>query len=227
MPRPSTPKQLRRAKLGLLVIATVLLAPIAVYVWTFGLSIVGNHTRWSEMGSAMAGIYSPILSILTLVLLFAQVNLQVRMNEHTFDHGFVQDARADLHFYLDQLASELSREFDDGSEIRTRLIEVFAYSAVEDLADPKVMATAAALNIRYHRLVAVWSAVYAILAGLKANGYAPYSNNYSTAQQKAIAVLSYECCAALDNLTWCACEGRIKFAYLFSAALRETSQPSE
>ena len=85
----------------MLAIAAVLLAPIAMYVWTFGPTITDNHARWSEMGSAMSGIYAPILAILTLLLLSIRVGLQGRMNEHTFDQSYVQDARADLHFYLE------------------------------------------------------------------------------------------------------------------------------
>lgn len=220
MPRPPEPNYLHQARIGLLAVAVALLAPIAIYVWTFGLSISTSHIRWSEMGSAMAGIYSPILALLTLLLLLAQVKLQGRMNNHTFDQSFVQDARADLHFYLEQLANELSREFDDGSEIQTLLIAAFAYPGTEDLKDEMVMASAAALNKRHHRLVALWSAIYGILAGLKANDYPPYSNNYATAKQKAVAMLSYACCAALDNLAWCASEGRLNYTYEFSAALR-------
>ena len=168
----------------------------------------------------MAGIYSPILVLLTLLLLLTQVKLQSRMNDHTFDQSFVQDARADLHFYLGQLENELSRKFDDGSEIQTMLIAVFAYPGSEDLKDEKIMANAAAINKRYHRLVSIWSAIYGILAGLKTNDYPPYSNNYVTAKQKAIAMLSYDCCAALDNLAWCVSEGRLNYPYEFSAALR-------
>lgn len=168
----------------------------------------------------MAGIYSPILALLTLLLLLTQVKLQGRMNDHTFDQSFIQDARADLHFYLEQLATELSREFDDGSEIQTLLIAAFAYPGAEDLKGEKIMENAAALNKRYHRLVSIWSAIYGILAGLKANDYPPYRNNYVTAKQKAIAMLYYACCAALDNLAWCASEGRLNYSYEFSAALR-------
>jgi len=175
------------------------------------------------MGSAMAGIYSPILAILTLVLLLTQVQLQSRMNEHTFDQSFVQNARDDLHFYLEQLVGELSREFDDGSEVQAMLVSVFAYAEIDDLKRAEVVATASALNKRNHRLVAIWSAIYGILAGLKANDYPPYSNNYVTSKQKAIAMLSYAGCAALDNLVWCVSEGRLSYPYEFSGAL--TSRP--
>ena len=53
----------------LLIISLIMLMPIAVYIWRFGIIISNQHLRWAEMGSAMSGIYAPILSLLTLVVL--------------------------------------------------------------------------------------------------------------------------------------------------------------
>ena len=215
---PLSPDDRRKGWVVVLVVLAALLAPIAVYLWTFGTELSHVHQRWAEMGSAMSGIYTPLLAILTLAVLVAQVNLQFRMNKHTFDQCYVQDARSDVHFYLDQLASELSRKFDDGSEVKTMLIEGFSYANAAQLSEPKVLEIAKTLNRRHHRLVAAWSAYYSVLAGLRSNSYHPYSITYATTKQKAIAMLSYDGCAALDNLVWCVSEGRLHLAFEFSGA---------
>ena len=192
-------------------VAAILLVPVAVYIYTFGFTVTSDHGRWSEMGSAMAGIYTPILAVLTLLVLLAQVGLQEKMNRHTFDQAFVQDARSDVHFYLDQIAQELARIYEDGHPIGPTLIEVFAYPAKPQLLVAPVADIAKALNKRQPGLLASWSAFYSVLAGLGAHDWHPYKNAHLAAKQKAIAILSYAGCAALDNYTFSASEGRLKY----------------
>src|ERR1035437_302475 len=146
MPRPLTKKQLRKVRYVLLAVAVALLAPIGVYISTFGISISNSHTRWSEMGSAMAGIYAPILAILTLCVLLVQVQLQGQLNEHTFDQGYIQDVRADLHFYLEQLAYEFRMEFSDGQDVVSILVSNFAYVSFSDLQQPQTVEIGKVLN---------------------------------------------------------------------------------
>ncbi|HJV68879.1 hypothetical protein, partial [Ideonella sp.] len=166
-----------------LLVIVALLTPIAVYVWTFGTELSHDHSRWSEMGSAMSGIYTPILTLLTLAVLVAQVQLQASMNRHTFDQSFVQESRDRISFSLQQLAAELSREFDDGSEIKTMLIGAFAYANADTLGQPKVVEIAQALNRRHHRLFALWSEFYSAMAGLRAHDYHPYSTAFTAMKQ--------------------------------------------
>ncbi len=206
-----------------LAVLTAVLAPIAVYVWTFGTELSHTHQRWSEMGSAMSGIYAPLLAILTLAVLAAQVHLQSSMNRHTFDQSFVQNARDDVHFYLNQLAAEMTRKFNDGSEIKTVLVDAFAYANAQCLDQPDVIEVAQELNRRHQRLLALWSAFYSVLAGLRTHNFYPYSTAYITTKQKAIAMLSYEGCAALDNFVWCVSERRLNYGFEFSGA--ELPQP--
>lgn len=192
-------------------VSAILLLPIAVYIHTFGFTITSDHGRWSEMGSAMAGIYTPILTVLTLLVLLAQVGLQERMNRHTFDQAFVQDARSDIHFYLDQIAKELARTYEDGRQIGSTLIEAFSYPTKPQLLAAPLADIAKTLNKKQPGLLASWSAFYSVLAGISVHDWHPYDNAHIAAKQKAIAVLSYAGCAALDNYTFAASEGRLKY----------------
>jgi uncharacterized membrane protein len=192
-------------------VTAILLVPVVVYIHTFGFTITSNHVRWSEMGSAMAGIYTPILTVLTLLVLLAQVGLQEKMNRHTFDHAFVQDARSDVHFYLDQIAKELGRIYEDGRPIGPTLIEAFSYSTNPQLLAAPLCDIAKALNKKQPGLLASWSAFYSVLAGVGVHDWHPYKNAHIGAKQKAIAILSYAGCAALDNYAFAASEGRLKY----------------
>jgi hypothetical protein len=226
--KPSKMPRERRTRLIIaLLIVAILAAPALVYVWVFGTELSHDHQRWSEMGSAMSGIYTPILALLTLAVLLAQVRLQTDMNRHTFDQTFVQKAGENITFALEQLARELSREFDDGSELRKILIGAFANETVVGLAEPAVLEVAKSLNERHDRLVALWCEFYRDIAALRANKYHPYDTTYGSMKQRAISLLSYRGCAALDNLVWCVSEGKLNFDYEFSGAGIPARSPAE
>jgi hypothetical protein len=221
MRKPEKLKNRFKAWLSLFFIATVLIAPIAAYIFTFGTQITGNHARWGEMGSALSGIYTPILSLLTLTVLLAQVRFQAEMNKHAFDQSFVQEARGDVHYYLAQMAQEFTKEFDDGSEVGRMLIESFGNASIEELRGPKWGEIAKELNKRNHRLMAVWTAYYSLLSALQVNKHSPYAHNFEGAKQKAIVMLSYEGCAALDRFTWCVTQGRLAIRHEFATDIPE------
>jgi hypothetical protein len=223
MTSPASSTAAIKRRMAAVAVIVILLSPVIIYIWKFGPNIGAEHSRWAEMGSAMSGIYAPILAVFTLLVIMLQVQLQSSMNRHTFDHKFVEDARVDIHFYLEQLAREISRELDDGSTFKSRIVEVFGYCTVDEMKLPASIDVAKSLNRKNHSLVAMWTAYYSILAGLKANNYYPYSNGFGSAKQKAIALLSYECCAALDNLTHSVSDGRLNLQYEFSRSFPETN----
>lgn len=61
--------------------AALLLAPIAIYIWHFGWRISSDHSQWAEMGSAMAGIYGPIIAAATLLMIYRQTRVMTRTAE--------------------------------------------------------------------------------------------------------------------------------------------------
>lgn len=197
---------------GIVLIAS----PIAAYVWIFGPNVSSIHTRWAEFGSAIGGIYTPIAAALTLAVLIMQINLQASLNRHTFDYGYVQDARSDLHFFLDRLVKELEQDATENADMRTLVVSGFAWLAKEDLADPQKIQQAKAFDIRHPELMAMWGGINGVLAGLRVHDYPPYSNNYSVGKQKIMSLVSYPCCVAMDNFTHMVSEGRLLNAYEFS-----------
>ena len=53
-----------------------LITPIWIYTAHFSFEISSDHKRWGEMGSAMGGIYTPIIAFATLLVLALQLMLQ-------------------------------------------------------------------------------------------------------------------------------------------------------
>jgi hypothetical protein len=208
-----------RAQIVGAIALALLVAPIGVYIYKFGWEVTDSHSRWGEMGSAMSGLYTPILSLLTLWVLAAQVRLQGEMNKHAFDQAYVQEVRSDVQYYLSQLTQEFAVEFDNGSAVGSELVNAFAYLSAKELREPNLTRTAQALDRKFPRVMSIWLAFYPLLEGLRSNNHPPYEHNFEAAKQKAIVLLSYEGCVALDNFVWCVSEGHTKFKYQFSTGL--------
>ena len=168
------------------------------------------------MGSAMSGIYTPILSIFTLLVLVIQVRLQNQSVTHERDQSYIQEARSDIEFYLAQIDLELDKTLKNDATVRKFLSEGFSYADVDSLKSKELLKIAQEFNRQFPRSSAIWSAYYSILAGLGSQQHFPYKHNFEAAKQKAISMLSYEICVALDNYIWCLSEGRLKFSYQFS-----------
>ena len=105
------------ASLGL----SVLAAPLLLYVSVFGPNLSNVHARWSEFGSAMGGIYSPILALLATAILVLQVLVQRAQAKHQFDHTFLSQSNADLEFYVVRLVQALDVKLSYGNTTRELL----------------------------------------------------------------------------------------------------------
>lgn len=180
--------------LALAVTSGVLLGPIVVYVHTFGTTLSGEHDRWAEMGSAMSGIYSPILAIIGAVLLARQLVGQEAMNKHYQDRAHIDAAREDLHYYMGELRHLLDKS-DHGAGTVQRTL---AY--IERMDDPNERRKRhQALGVLHPQLSAVWGAIYAIVAGLGRPEESAYHLARVISLQKLIATNSMATCIYLDR----------------------------
>jgi hypothetical protein len=202
--------------LARVLLTAVLLAPIVIYIDKFGFTISNDHQRWSEMGSAMSGIYGPILAFLAFAVLILQVRMQSESNKHMLDQSHIQQADADIAFYLGKLESAMEKMDSSGRTAGQHLKAVFAFATIDQLREEAVIAAATLMNREHSQLFAAWAAYQSIIAGLAVVKEQPYLMSLSTAKQRAIVVLSFEMCAALDNFTWCVTNGRLNGPYVFS-----------
>jgi hypothetical protein len=201
------------------VISAILIAPIAVYIYKFGFHVTSDHARWSEMGSAMSGLYGPILAWFAFGVVMVQARMQADSNKHAYDQAYIQNAREDVNFYITRLEEVLDKPTSNERTPRDILISSFAFASIEQLSSDELKPLCRAMNLEIPQLQASWSAIYSIYEGLRCNEEQPYSLQFTSAKQKAIVLLSYPVCVALDHYVYCVSEGRLRHYYNFSRIL--------
>ena len=220
-------------------IATVVLivyaAPLLIYLFVFGPTLSKDHSRWAEFGSAMAGIYAPIVALTTLAVLARQVRLQVQqtrlqdqINNHQYDQAYIVQARADIDFYAAKLAESLNQFALPGTTNREFLHRNFQAPSLSDLNSPDHRRLAANLDSTSPQILGMWAAIYPIWAGLESKEDAFFSMTLRSSMQRLIALLSYETCVCLENCYRVRTEGKLTVSYKFSSFARgESGAPQE
>lgn len=210
----------KRILIARLLILGAIAAPVVVYLYVFGTSLSSSHTRWAEFGSAIGGIYSPLVALLTLTVLAQQVRLQTQMNVHEADQAYLQQAREDIEFYSIQMAQAMNLIALPGATLRAVLHEHFKPQSLGELDSLQLRQLAANIHVHMPSAFDIWAAVYPILMGLKVGNTRMYDMTHGSSIQKLIALLSFETCVALDNFHRARTEGQGKVAYEFSSLLR-------
>lgn len=195
-------------------------APLVVYLAIFGPVLSPDHQRWAEFGSAMSGIYSPIVAVTTLAVLLAQVGLQKQINDHSYDQAHFEQARADIEFYAIHLAQKLDQMALPGQTFRSLLHLNFQPRTVVELDSDALRTMAANIDAAMPGVMGMWFGVYPILAGLATSDQARYRMTLTSSLQKLIALLSLETCIALDNYHRARTEGQLTVVYQFSTLLK-------
>jgi hypothetical protein len=195
------------------------LTPIFIYLAVFGKELSSNHSRWAEFGSAIGGIYAPIVALLTLIVLFVQISLQRKMNKHEFDQAYLQQARADIEFYSIQIATIMEKQIFTDKTLQTVLHENFEPPIATDLNSFERRQFAARIHALVPSSYDLWDATYPILTGLAAGNERSFNMTLNSSKQKLIALLSFETCVALDNFHRARSEGRLNISYCFSPLL--------
>jgi hypothetical protein len=201
------------------ILAAIYAAPIATYAVNFGLTFSSDHTRWAEFGSAMAGIYAPIVAWTTLTVLLFQVSLQKQFNDHEYSQAHISQARADIEFYASQLSEKLDSKAIQDHTFRSVLHSNFQPLSADDLDSDSLRTLAANIDSSMPGIKDMWFGVYQVLTGLAAGNTKTFEMTLNSSLQKLIAILSFETCVALDNLHRARVQGRIKLIYRFSPIL--------
>ena len=199
------------------ILLVVVLTPVLVYLATFGVSLSRNHSVWSEFGSAMSGIYAPIIALATLCVLLVQLTLQKQLYAHETDQAYIHQARTDIEFYCTQLVKAMDKMIGTEETMRATLHYCFQPDTIDQLDDKEHQGLAVEIYRVAPEAVDLWAAIYPILQGLTAGKTTTYQMTFEGSKQKLIAILSYETCACLDNLHRTRTRGKIKVDYQFSS----------
>lgn len=184
-----------RWTLGLL----ILIAPLLAYVVEFGPNPSDDHNRWGTFGSYLSGIYTPLLTIITLLLLRRQIILQARMNDHQYDQAYVQQARSDVEFYLTELGRILNVSVGKGHTLGTFVAEAFEYATLANLDSEALRATAKKVHISEPRLIGLIHGIQQVLGGLDVPEGVHYRLALTSGRQKAVALIGFPMLVALEH----------------------------
>jgi len=206
---------------GVLALAVAYAVPLLIYLSTFGFRLSADHTRWGEFGSAMAGIYAPIVALTTLAVLLAQVRIQSQLNDHEFRQSHIAQARADIDFYALELSEKLKGVATPGTSYRELLHRNFQPGNANALDEEGMRTLAADVDSLEPSILGIWFGVYPVLEGLAAGSseHVTFRMALNSSLQKLVALLSFETCVALDNFYRARTEGKVKVEYRFSPIL--------
>ena len=209
-------KALVRKNRTAILIAAVYSTPLVVYVLKSGSSLSTPHQIWGEFGSAMAGIYAPIIALTTLVVLVRQTNLQSQINRHQYDQTYISQARTDIDFYAAQLSQKLDAFALPGLTIREFLHKNFQRPNLTDIDAADMRTLAANLDHTFPSILTMWGAIYPIFAGLETRDDPFLNMTKQSSLQKLVALLSFETCVCLENYYRVRTEGKLNVSYQFS-----------
>ena len=203
----------------LIVVLSLYLAPLVVYGVIFGPGLAKDHTRWAEFGSAMAGIYAPIVALTTLVVLARQTRLQAQINNHQYDQAYIVQARMDIDFYATKLAENLQHHAVPGVTIKQFLHGNFQAPNLKNLDSEEPRRLALSLELSAPQIFSMWTAIYPIFAGLESKKDSFFEMTLTSSIQRLIALLSFETCVCLENYHRVRTEGKLIVPYKFSPLL--------
>ena len=202
-------------------VLALLALPVVLYVLQFSGPLSDQHIRWGEFGAYLGGVYAPIAALVTLMIISIQLASQIGFNKHQIDQSFLANARADLHFYLDQIR-QVANKHEQLANVPLGhvIVTMFSSKSHEQLRSGVHATDVRRISMTDDRISALWGAVYTIFEGLRAVQEIEYELVYSSSKQKCIATLGYALCDALDNHHYVACGYPAGFRYEFHAGPR-------
>lgn len=208
-------------KRGILALGAAYTVPLLIYSSIFGFRLSADHVRWAEFGSAMAGIYSPIVALTTLAILLAQVRIQSHLNDHEFRQSHILQARADMEFYAIELSEKVKGVAMPGASYREILQRNFQPADAGALDEGSLRTLAADVDALEPSILGMWFGVYQVLEGLAegSRDHVSFRMTLNSSLLKLVALLSFETCVALDNFHRARTIGKVKVEYKFSPLL--------
>lgn len=191
-----------------LVLIVILIAPILIYIYQFGIGVWSEHSSWAEMGSAFGGIYSPIIAFLAFSVLMYQVKSQRSLDEHHYDQTYIQDNKKDFDFYLSELDRQLDVPINDSLTVRDVLHSATDNYDKQGLLDGDVQERLMLISNQHPKLISIWGAMNPLLVGLSVHDRFPYKHNFKGCLLKASSILSLRTCTALDKMQYSTSSGK-------------------
>ena len=184
----------------LLFAAAVLIfaAPLVAYQLMFDGSISSEHEVWAQFGSYISGVYAPVLSAMTLFVLFLQLQLQKRFGETAEAQKYLDTCESDLIFLIEHIKLRLNPPDNNGSSPQS-LLDVFYYPP-GDQDNLQVRVGYARFKQHEPELRDLWHSIHSKLRMFKNQKDPMYELAYQRAVSRLQVSLTYRTCTALDLL---------------------------
>ncbi len=199
---------------------TVILLPLMVYCSKFGFVITADHDRWAQFGSALSGIYSPILGVLTFIVLIRQLELQAVITRHQLDQDVTGPARSDITHALDAIITATEVDCIPGQSRGQLLLTHFATASREDLLRDESYQLAMGVLFGTPNLFALWLQVSSTLVALRSHQSVTFQSAFASCNLKVTAKLGHFLCVGIENAYFAFLKGDLAHgSVLFSPVL--------
>lgn len=187
-----------------LILLLIFTSPIIIYTLNFGFHLTADHQRWAEFGTFISGIYAPVLSLVTLLVLVSQYRMQNKMNEYQIEQTTISRLVNDNTQFLEAIC----RELDSAPYIRTKsvediLMDHFFFLSADDLANDEKYRSAIMLYKKVPKISDCWMALTSTLATLEMIEGSSYKAAFSSELLRVQSTLSHGTCTSLDNYMRC------------------------
>ncbi len=188
-----------RQKLIVIFVLVALIAPIGAYIYQFGIGFWTTSSEWSEFGGYIGGIYTPILTVLTLLVLSVQIYIQLIQHRQTL----VVHQEKLLDDYIQEINRELDKIISESLTLRNYLNLTFRDQDMNTIPqmDGSVLF---GINEKHHKLFSMWSGAMGCLKSIK--GYSSFkkleSAHYILHKNRLIAYLDPQVCRTLDKYNY-------------------------
>lgn len=168
----------------------VLVIPIFFYAYNFDFSLSKDSDDWADFGSYIGGVYAPILSVLTLMVLLTQIYIQFEQHQQSQ----AQHQEQLITEYIYELNDTLQKAYNEECRVKDFLILWFRDKSSEDIQAidrEEVMI----FNQNFHKVYSMWSGLLGLLNGLSNNKMA----NIAIVKNRVVAHLDPQMCRILDK----------------------------
>lgn len=179
-----------RHKLIFSSVLVVLVIPILLYAYSFDFSLSKDSDDWADFGSYIGGVYAPILSALTLMVLLTQIYIQ--FEQHQQSQAQYQEQL--ITEYIHELNDTLQKTYNEEYRVKDFLILWFKDKTSEDIQAincEEVMI----FNNSFHKIYSMWSGLLGLLNNLSNNKMA----NIAIVKNRVVAHLDPQMCRTLDK----------------------------
>tara|TARA_R110002033_G_scaffold68565_1_gene119770 strand:+ start:250 stop:786 length:537 start_codon:yes stop_codon:yes gene_type:complete len=144
-----------------------LITPIWIYTAHFSFEISSDHKRWGEMGSAMGGIYTPIIAFATLLVLALQLMLQRNVLERERIKDLIAERSSDFYQHINKIERLLGANETLAEAMKSTGLSNYFGRAKSVLESSEYKEAARAQYISNPALLDAWTGMYMSFIGLE------------------------------------------------------------